>query len=193
MAGRSRQDGDHHHATALALRALPQRAAGEIFVAIAVVLLWRRPPVLVRNLHAEETSALVEFLLPISVPQEAVIANPLEPVRQYVEQEPPDEFVGGQGHRFTLAAIPVIFPLEADLIIIDVQQAVVGNGHAVSIAAHVVEDLLRSGERALGIDHPLKSFRSGQKLSKSEAFPNGLQGGEEPQFARIEGFLLAPA
>jgi hypothetical protein len=47
-----------------------------------------------------------------------------------VEQESPDEFVGGQGHRFTLAAITIILPLEADLIVFDIDR--MGTGEAAS-------------------------------------------------------------
>jgi hypothetical protein len=51
--------------------------------------------------------------------------------------------------------VTIILPAEPDLVVFDVQQAVVGDGDAVRIAAHVVEDLLRSSEGALGVDHPL--------------------------------------
>ena len=113
----------------------------------------------------------------------------LKTVWQDMEQEAPDEFIGGQGHRFDLVASPVIFPLEAGLIVFDIKQAVVGDGHAVGIAAHIVEDLLRPGEWALGVDHPLGSFRAGQMLDKRAAFTKRFQCAEKLQSAGIERFL----
>jgi hypothetical protein len=143
----------------------------------------------VRHLHAEQAAALVEFLFPIAVPQEAVITNALETAGQDVKQETPDEFIGGQGHRFDLASSPVILPLEADLIAFYIEQAIVGDGHAMGIAADIVENLLRPGERALGIDHPLGSFRPGQMPDKREAFTKWLQCAEKLQSAGIERVL----
>ena len=101
--------------------------------------------------------------LPISIPEEAVIANALEPVRQDMEQEPPDELLGGQGHRFTLTAVAIVFPLEADLTVFDIEQAVVGDRDAVGISADVVEHLLGSGERALWHRRPIRALSSGAR------------------------------
>ena len=94
---------------------------------------------------------MLQFLSPVTVPQETVLANTLESVRQYMQQEAPDEFIGGQGHRFDLIAVPVILPLKADVTVFDIEQTIVGDCDPVSIAAHVVENLLRSGEGTLGI------------------------------------------
>jgi len=62
-----------------------------------------------------------------------------------MQQETPDELVGRQGHRFDLTAIPIILLLETHLMILDIEQAVVGNRDAVRISAHVIEHLLRAG------------------------------------------------
>ena len=80
LARQPRQDLNHQHAALLALRALVQRIAGEFFVAVSVVLLGRVGR-LGRSRHAEEAAALIQFLLPIAVPQETVVANALESIR----------------------------------------------------------------------------------------------------------------
>ena len=46
-------------------------------------------------------------------------------------------------------------PLESDMILFDCEQAVVGNRDAMSIAADVIEHLLGTGKRSLGVDDPL--------------------------------------
>ena len=66
-----------------------------------------------------------------------------------MEQEAADELLGGKRHRFLLTVVPIVFPLEAHLTVFDIEQAVVGDGDAVGIAADVVEHLLGSGEGRL--------------------------------------------
>jgi len=39
-------------------------------------------------------------------------------------------------------------------VVVDIDQAVVGDGHAMRISAHVIKHLLRPGEGAFGVDHP---------------------------------------
>ena len=84
------------------------------------------------------------------------------PLGKHVQQEPADEFLGGQGHRFDLVASAIVFPLEPDLIVFDVEQAVIGDGDAMGIAAQVIEYLFGSSERSFGIDHPLALFHGSQ-------------------------------
>ena len=110
-----------------------------------------------------------ELCLPISVPEKTVVPNALEAVGQHVEQEAPDEFIGRQGHCLDVSAGPIVFPLETNLTVLDVQQAVVRDGDAVSISAHIVEDLVRTGERAFGINHPLLPLQRCQMPDEGEA------------------------
>jgi hypothetical protein len=62
-----------------------------------------------------------------------------------------NEFLGGQGHRFDLSALTIMFPPKPDLIVFHIEQTVVGNCDTVCIAAHVIEDLLRPSEGTLGV------------------------------------------
>ena len=49
----------------------------------------------------------------------------------------------------------VVPPTEADLTVLDGEEAVVGDGDAVGVAPEVVEDLVGAGEGGLGVDDPL--------------------------------------
>ena len=49
------------------------------------------------------------------------------------------------------------------LAVLDVEDAIVGDGYAVGIAAHVVQDLLRSGKGLLGVDDPVPAADSSQE------------------------------
>src|ERR1019366_5987823 len=49
-----------------------------------------------------------------------------------------DELVGGEGHHLGLVAVPVILPREGTLAVFESQEAPVGDGHAVGIAAEIL-------------------------------------------------------
>ena len=107
--------------------------------------------------RSEEVAAAGEGVPAMAVRQEAEIPNAVEAGGQDVEQEAADEFARRQRHGLAAcgrrrAGIPVG---EADLIVLDVEQAIVGQGHAVRVAADVVHHLLRTGTRRLGVDDPI--------------------------------------
>ncbi len=136
--------------------------------------------------HAEQTAAHSELFLAVTVAQKPVIANAPETVWQDVQQETPDKFLGAQGHRFDLIASAIVFPLEPDLIIFDVEQAVIGDGNAVGIAAHVIEHLLRSGERGFGIDDPIAVFQAFHMSAERRPLLQRFERAEELKFVGIE-------
>src|SRR5205807_4243365 len=98
------------------------------------------------------------------VAQKAVVADALETIGQYMQEEAANELLGVKRHRLLLAFVTIILVTEADLLVVNVQQAIVGNGHAVRIAAYIVQHLLGSGERAFGVDYPLRLASGSQIL-----------------------------
>ncbi len=103
-----------------------------------------------------------------------------------------------QGHRFDLVASAIVFPLEPDLIVFDVEQAVIGDGDAVGIAAHVIEHLPGSCERSVGIDNPIAIFQACQMPGELRPASGAVfQGAEELKFSGIkcslEGLQKEPA
>ena len=132
------QQFDHYHAAPMALRAFPQRATGEFFVAVPVIRRWQSTRRRLGRAHAEQLTALGQFLAPVAVGQEAVVTNPPEAIWQHMKQEPPDELGSGKCHRLLLAVPEIVLPSEADLPAFDIQQAVVGDGHPMRVAAYVV-------------------------------------------------------
>ena len=91
----------------------------------------------------------------MAVGEEADVADPVKAVGHGVLQEAADELVGRKRHDLGLAVLPIVFPGEADLVVVEPDQAAVGNGHAVRVAAEVAEHLLGPGERRLGEDDPV--------------------------------------
>jgi hypothetical protein len=85
--------------------------------------------------HAQQLPAACQFLFAVTVSQEAVASDALETIGQYVQQKAADEFLRVQRHGFLLAVTAIILVAERDLAAIDVQQAIVGEGYAVGVAA----------------------------------------------------------
>jgi len=53
---------------------------------------------------------MLQLLLAVSIAEEPVVANTVEPTRQNVEQKSPDELVRRKGHGFLLIVIAVVSP-----------------------------------------------------------------------------------
>ena len=70
-------------------------------------------------------------------------------------QDAAQELDGVEGQPFLFAAVLVVLDGEGDLASLEVDDAVVGDGHAVGVAAQVAEDLLGSAEGRLGVDDPV--------------------------------------
>ena len=94
---------------------------------------------------------MLQFFFSVAVAEEAVVANALEAVGQDMKQEAADEFVPGQGHGFLLAAVAIVLVAELHLAVFDGEQTIIGDGYAMGIAAHVIEDLLGAGKGGLSI------------------------------------------
>src|SRR5215468_7909734 len=87
--------------------------------------------------------------------QQAVVTDAMEALRQDMQQEAADELVGIERHRpVPLGTIEaVILPLEGDALVIERDQAAVGDGDAMGVAGEVAQDLRGSPEWAFAVDH----------------------------------------
>src|SRR5260370_27081323 len=104
-------------------RALTQRAASELFIAIPIILgfLRRRRA----GWHAQKLPAACQFLFSIPVAEEAIVADALETIGQHVQQETADELLRLQRHRLVLTIMAIVLIAERDVAVIDVQQAII--------------------------------------------------------------------
>src|SRR5215207_10386390 len=86
-----------------------------------------------------------------SLGQQAVVTDAVEALWQDVDEEAADELVFCQGHRLvSIAAFdPVILPPEGDAVLVESDQAAVGDCNAVGIAGEIGQHRLGSAERAL--------------------------------------------
>jgi hypothetical protein len=74
--------------------------------------------------HTQQLTAPGELGLAIALAEKSVVTDALKTVRQDVEQEAANEFVGLQSHCLLLVVVAVIFPTECDLAVVDVEQTV---------------------------------------------------------------------
>jgi len=174
----------------MANRTFPQRAARESLVSITIILLYRGlGRAFLSRSHAQKLTAMLQLLLAVSIAEEPVVANTVEPTGQNVEQKSPDELVRREGHGFLLIVVAVVSPFKFYLAIFDVDDPMVRNGHPVGVAADIVHHLLRPGERWLGVDDPFHVSRQIEMTVESLRILERLKRSEEPQLAGVEGLL----
>jgi hypothetical protein len=79
---------------------------------------------------------------------------------------------GGERHPLvTIAALdPVILPSEGDAVLIEGDQAAVGDGDAVGIARQIGQHRLGAAEWTLGIDDPFR-LQSGARNAANDCAP----------------------
>src|SRR5437763_8375989 len=104
----------------------------------------------------EQLTCSRDVLGTLAAGEQAVVANAMEAVGKHMDQEATDELVCGECHRLvSIAAFDaVILPPEGDAIVVERDQAAVGDGHAVGVARPIGEYSLGPAERALCIDDP---------------------------------------
>lgn len=75
-----------------------------------------------RRRHIEQAAAAGQLGFAVTIGKEAVVPDPHESRRHHVQQEAPDEFVGIKLHHALGRAMPIVFPPEPDLAVVDVEQ-----------------------------------------------------------------------
>jgi tetratricopeptide (TPR) repeat protein len=72
---------------------------------------------------------------------------------QDVEKKASDELDGIECQDLTAVPIRRVPPAKSDVIILHFKQAAVGDGHTVGVASEIAQNMLRSAEGRLGVDH----------------------------------------
>jgi hypothetical protein len=105
--------------------------------------------------HAQQLPAEGELLRAVAVAKKAVVTDAVEPGREDMEQEAAEELGRVQRQGLLPIVMPIILPPEADLPLVDGEQAVVRDRDPVGVPAEVLKDLRGPPERGLCVDHPL--------------------------------------
>ena len=109
------------------------------------------------------------------------MTDPVEAVGQAVQQEAANELVRAQRHELGCVAVGVIAPAEGNACVVGADQAAVGDGDTVRIAAEIGEDVLGRTERRLCIDDPALLAQRAQCLGEVVSMVQSRECAEEMQ------------
>jgi len=115
--------------------------------------------------------------------------DPLKPVWQDMQQEAANELLRIQAHYLLARVVAVILPVKADLAIGEADQAVIGNGHPMGVAAEILEHLLGAAKRWLGVNHPLDISYGCQISGKGSGNAKRFERAKEVQAPGVKGVL----
>jgi hypothetical protein len=107
--------------------------------------------------HREQRTGAGDIGLAAGGQEQAIVPNAVKALRQYVQQEAPDEFVCGERHR-AIARSPVaaiILVPEGDAAFVERDQQAVRDGDTVRVARQIGEHHLWPGKGWPGVDHPV--------------------------------------
>jgi hypothetical protein len=122
-----------------------------------------------------------------SVGQKAEVADANEAGGKHVEQEAAQELLDRQGHQALLVAVGGVSPAKGDLVALEGDQAVIGDRHAVGVAAEITENIFGATEGRLAIDYPVLPEQGTEEGSESLRFRQKLEVPVEAELAVGEG------
>src|SRR6266481_8888561 len=106
--------------------------------------------------HCEQLADTGDILGAGLAGEQTVVADAMKALWQYMHQEAADELGGIERHHLVSpgAFAAVILPLEGDAVVIERDQAAVGDGDAVGVAREIAQHFFWSPERSFAVDHP---------------------------------------
>ena len=89
------------------------------------------------------------------VGEEAEVADADEAFGEQMQQEAAQELVARDGHQFLMIVVNRVTPAKGDLAVGQRNQAMVGDGDAVRVAAEILEHVVGTAEGWFGVDDPI--------------------------------------
>jgi hypothetical protein len=74
--------------------------------------------------------------------------------------------VGMESHFFLNAAVRIVLPTKADLFSVEGEQAVIGDGNTMWVAAQITEHLYGTAEGGFSVNHPTPQVKTPQQLGE---------------------------
>ena len=116
--------------------------------------------------RAEQLKANRQASGPPPVGQKTEMANAYEAVRKQVQQEATEEFIECERHLPLLVLVGGVPPAKGDFLVGEGEQAVVGDGYTMSVAAQITKHILGASEGWFDINHPVLSKQWPEPRSK---------------------------
>ena len=111
--------------------------------------------------------------------EEAVVADADEALGQGVKEEAAGELAEGEGEGAG-PGTPVVLVAEGDVVVVDSDQPVVGDGDAMGVAGQILQDGVGAVEGWLGVNDPVGAPCLVQEaLERKGLFPYSTRGGGE--------------
>ena len=123
----------------------------------------------------EKLSAKGKPVAAMAVGEEAEVADLGKLLGKDVKEEAADELVGVESHASGAVVAVAVAPPEGHLPVLECQQAVIGDGDAVRIAAEVIEDLSGSPKGRFGVDDPFMFAVCVQELGEGLGIGQGYK------------------
>jgi hypothetical protein len=137
-------------------------------------------------LGGEQCPAQRGPLTAATVGHPTVVANTHQAFRQHMQQEAPNELLGRQRHFTFLTVVSVIFPAEGDLTILQGDEPVIGDGHAMGVTRQIMQHMLGAAKRLSHIDHPFVLVECVQESGERARFSQPGQRAVEGEFFTAE-------
>ena len=103
----------------------------------------------------QQSACQGQHLIAEAIGEQAEVADADEAPGQHVEEEAAQELGCVESHDALLSSVGIVLVAEGDVFTVEVEQAVVGDGDAMGIAAQITQHTRRVAERRLGVDNPL--------------------------------------
>ena len=115
----------------------------------------------------------------------------LEPGRYGMQQEPANELLRRDRHAagFIVMSGAVLLVLKGDLAIGDTEQTLIADRDSVRVAAKIFENLLRTAEWRLGVDHPFHAAERSEQRPEPGRIPEPFDGTGELEQIVLKGRL----
>ncbi|HET7442998.1 MAG TPA: hypothetical protein VFJ47_16975 [Terriglobales bacterium] len=171
---------DHpHRSTTLRAGVKAGRVCG---AGVVLLSLWLGP-------CAQQLKAKRENRGAPPIGEKAEMPDAYETFWEQVQKKAFQELIDGKRLQLLFVVVGGIAPAKGDLAISEADQAVIGDGHAVGIAAEILQHVFRAAKRALQIDHPVLSVEWPQPSREDLGLGEERQVCLEAEQAVLKGLL----
>ena len=97
--------------------------------------------------HCQQSAAEFEGCGTLVVGHEAEVPDADKALREYVQQEAPNELLGRDGHRALHVSVSIVPPAERHVVAVEGEQSMIGDGDARGIATQVAQHLFGAADQ----------------------------------------------
>ena len=112
-----------------------------------------------------------------------------EALGEQMQEEAAQELIQGYGHQFLLVVVSRVAPTKCDLTVGQRDQAMVGDGHAMGVAAEILEHIFGAAEGWFGVDDPVLAEQRSQPGSEDLGLCEQRQIAGKMKLAMLKGRL----